>query len=167
MWWLQTTVNISLTVLWVRNSDQHSWLTSDSVPQGLALKMLGGAAIIWRCDWRQRACFQGSSDLWLVSWWRSSAGECSSSPWTFLVCPPLMAAGFPLSAESQRPMRNFSVLYNLVSWVTHCHICQNLPVRQSSPNFRWKDRAQNMNTWMETGYPGQAARIWICILEQF
>lgn len=102
-------------------------------------------AIIWRCEWGGRACFHVGSLRWLESWCWLLAGNAVPlfrAPWH------TMAAGFPLSLQSQIPRGSFNVLYNLVSWVTHCHLCQTLLVTQSNSNFMWKETAQNMNTRM-------------------
>lgn len=79
--------------------------------------------------------FQGGSLTWLVSWCWLLVGGLRSLPWGPLstgaagVCRHDMATGLPERERSKREQNgSHSVLYDLTSEVTHCHICDYIVV---------------------------------------
>lgn len=65
--------------LWVRNSEQLSWVVG-LVSHEVAAEMSAGTVIVSRLDWDQRLCFQKDSLMWLASWGWLLAGGLGSLP---------------------------------------------------------------------------------------
>lgn len=83
--------------------------------------------------------FQGGPLTWLVSWCWLLVGGLRSLPWGTLstgaagVCRHDMATGLPERERSKREQNgSHSVLYDLTSEVTHCHICDYIVVTSSA-----------------------------------
>lgn len=78
-WWLPFSYSVCGSRI-QSSAAEWPWLR---VPQEFAVKALDGAAIIWRCDSRWRACFQcrwSGSLTWLVSRYWLLARVHGSSP---------------------------------------------------------------------------------------
>lgn len=123
------------------------------VSNGVVIKMLNRAVVIWRLDCGWRICFQDGALTWLM------AGSLSSRPREdhagLLKNPQDVAASFLRSEWSQveTVRQTPQVFRNSASELTYHHFCCNPSVTQTNADTVWERTTQGTNArkWRSIG----------------